>query len=119
MGDEASVIRWLPAMGIKQISLVSDREFSIKIKRKKLRKSFPDSVKFRDQTSIKGTISKLTPGVYIAKVDRIDLRATDSENPETSSLVWNYLGNESPYKSKIKDSSKKDDNEYQKSADDS
>ena len=117
--DEASVIRWLPAMGIKQISLVSEREFSIKIKRKKLRKSFPDSVKFRDQTSIKGTISKLTPGVYIAKVDRIDLRATDSENPETSSLVWNYLGNESPYKSKNKDSSKKDDNEYQKSADDS
>ncbi|MCH2026036.1 MAG: cytochrome c oxidase subunit 3, partial [Verrucomicrobiales bacterium] len=54
-------IRWLPAMGIKQISLIADEEFSIQISRKKLRKSFPDSVKFRDQTSLKGTISKLTP----------------------------------------------------------
>ena len=97
--SEAIVVRWLPAMGIKQISLVAENEFSIKIKRKKLRRSFPDSVKFRDQTAIKGTISKLTPGVFIAQVDRIDLRATDSETPETSSLVWNYLGNESPYKS--------------------
>ena len=100
--SEAKVIRWLPAMGIKQISLIAENEFSIKIKRKKLRKSFADSVKFRDQTSIKGTISKKTPGVYIAQVDRIDLRATDSENPETSSLVWNYLGNTSPYKTESK-----------------
>merc|ERR1712167_142022 len=51
--SEATVVRWLPAMGIKQISLVSENDFSIKIKRKKLRKSFPDSVKFRDQTSIR------------------------------------------------------------------
>ena len=80
--SEAKVIRWLPAMGIKQISLIAENEFSIKIKRKKLRKSFADSVKFRDQTSIKGTISKKDPGVYIAQVDRIDLRATDSKNPE-------------------------------------
>ena len=122
--SEAKVIRWLPAMGIKQISLVSENEFSIKIKRKKLRRSFPDSVKFRDQTSIKGTISKLTPGVFIAQVDRIDLRATDSETPETSSLVWNYLGNKSPYKSaKNADSKNKNqasldfNEEYQKSAD--
>lgn len=116
----AKVIRWLPAMGIKQISLVSENEFSIKTKRKKLRRSFPDSVKFRDQTSIKGYISKLTPGVFIAQVDRIDLRATDSETPETSSLVWNYLGKESPYKSaKNADlSSFNSIEEYQKSADD-
>lgn len=116
----AKVIRWLPAMGIKQISLVSENEFSIKTKRKKLRRSFSDSVKFRDQTSIKGYISKLTPGVFIAQVDRIDLRATDSETPETSSLVWNYLGKESPYKSaKNADlSSFNSIEEYQKSADD-
>ena len=115
----AKVIRWLPAMGIKQISLVSENEFSIKTKRKKLRRSFPDSVKFRDQTSIKGYISKLTPGVFIAQVDRIDLRATDSETPETSSLVWNHLGKESPYKSaKNSDlSSFNSIEEYQKSAD--
>merc|ERR1711881_705781 len=106
------------------ISLVAENEFSIKIKRKKLRKSFPDSVKFRDQTAIKGTISKLTPGVFIAQVDRIDLRATDSETPETSSLVWNYLGNESPYKSGENTNPKNEDQasldyneEYQKSAD--
>ena len=122
--SEAIVVRWLPAMGIKQISLVAENEFSIKIKRKKLRKSFPDSVKFRDQTAIKGTISKLTPGVFIAQVDRIDLRATDSETPETSSLVWNYLGNESPYKSGENTNPKNEDQasldyneEYQKSAD--
>ena len=122
--SEAKVIRWLPAMGIKQISLIAENEFSIKIKRKKLRKSFADSVKFRDQTSIKGTISKKTPGVYIAQVDRIDLRATDSENPETSSLVWNYLGNTSPYKTESKKVASKanhegsgDNDEYQKSAD--
>ena len=96
--SEANVIRWLPAMGIKQLSLVADKEFSIKIKRKKLRKSFTDSVKFKDQTLLKGTISKLTPGVSIALVDRIDLRATDSENPEVTSLVWKYLGNDSPLK---------------------
>ena len=116
----AKVIRWLPAMGIKQISLVSENEFSIKTKRKKLRRSFPDSVKFRDQTSIKGYISKLTPGVFIAQVDRIDLRATDSETPETSSLVWNYLGKESPYKSAENAdlSSFNSIEEYQKSADD-
>lgn len=122
--SEAKVIRWLPAMGIKQISLIAENEFSIKIKRKKLRKSFADSVKFRDQTSIKGTISKKTPGVYIAQVDRIDLRATDSENPETSSLVWNYLGNTSPYKTESKKVASKANHEgsgyndeYQKSAD--
>ena len=122
--SEAKVIRWLPAMGIKQISLIAQNEFSIKIKRKKLRKSFADSVKFRDQTSIKGTISKKTPGVYIAQVDRIDLRATDSENPETSSLVWNYLGNTSPYKTESKKVASKENDEgsdyndeYQKSAD--
>ena len=122
--SEAIAVRWLPAMGIKQISLVAENEFSIKIKRKKLRKSFPDSVKFRDQTAIKGTISKLTPGVFIAQVDRIDLRATDSETPETSSLVWNYLGNESPYKSGENTNPKNEDQasldyneEYQKSAD--
>ena len=122
--SEAKVIRWLPAMGIKQISLIAENEFSIKIKRKKLRKSFADSVKFRDQTSIKGTISKKTPGVYIAQVDRIDLRATDSENPETSSLVWNYLGNTSPYKTGSKKVASKENHEgsgfndeYQKSAD--
>ena len=121
--SEAKVIRWLPAMGIKQISLIAQNEFSIKIKRKKLRKSFADSVKFRDQTSIKGTISKKTPGVYIAQVDRIDLRATDSENPETSSLVWNYLGNTSPYKTESKKVASKENDEgsdyndeYQKSA---
>ncbi len=88
-------IRWLPAMGVKQVSLVADKEFSIQISRKKLRKSFPDSVKFRDQSSLKGTISKLTPGLYLQAVDRIDLRATDSDNPETSTLVWKYLGQES------------------------
>ena len=85
--DGAKIIRWLPAMGIKQITLVSDSEFSIKIKRKKLRKSFINSVKFKDQTALKGNISKLTPGVSISLVDRIDLRATDSENPEKTSLV--------------------------------
>ena len=88
-------IRWLPAMGVKQVSLIADKEFSIQISRKKLRKSFPDSVKFRDQSSLKGTISKLTPGLYLEAVDRIDLRATDSDNPETSTLVWKYLGQES------------------------
>ncbi|MDG1853020.1 MAG: cytochrome c oxidase subunit 3 [Verrucomicrobiales bacterium] len=88
-------IRWLPAMGVKQVSLIADKEFSIQISRKKLRKSFPDSVKFRDQSSLKGTISKLTPGLYLKAVDRIDLRATDSDNPETSTLVWKYLGQES------------------------
>ncbi|MEE3177565.1 MAG: cytochrome c oxidase subunit 3 [Verrucomicrobiota bacterium] len=88
-------IRWLPAMGVKQLSFVADKEFSIQIKRKKLRKSYPDSVKFRDQTSLLGTISKLTPGLYLEAVDRIDLRATDSEDPEISSLVWKYLGKES------------------------
>ena len=88
-------IRWLPAMGVKQLSFVADKEFSIQIKRKKLRKSYPDSVKFRDQTSLVGTISKLTPGLYLEAVDRIDLRATDSEDPEISSLVWKYLGKES------------------------
>ena len=88
-------IRWLPAMGVKQVSLIADKEFSIQISRKKLRKSFPDSVKFRDQSSLKGTISKLTPGLYLRAVDRIDLRATDSDNPETSTLVWKYLGQES------------------------
>ena len=36
-------IRWLPAMGVKQLSFVADKEFSIQIKRKKLRKSYPDS----------------------------------------------------------------------------
>ncbi len=93
--SDFNAIRWLPAMGVKQLSFVADKEFSIEIKRKKLRKSFPDSVKFRDQTSLKGTISKLTPGLYLQAVDRIDLRATDSEDPETSSLVWKYLGKES------------------------
>ncbi len=88
-------IRWLPAMGIKQISLIADEEFSIQISRKKLRKSFTDSVKFRDQTSLKGTISKLTPGLYLEAVDRIDLRATDSDSPESETLVWKYLGQES------------------------
>jgi len=93
--SDFNAIRWLPAMGVKQLSFVADKEFSIEIKRKKLRKSFPDSVKFRDQTSLNGTISKLTPGLYLQAVDRIDLRATDSEDPETSSLVWKYLGKES------------------------
>lgn len=98
-----NIIRWLPAMGVKQLSLVAEKEFLIQINRKKLRKSFPDSVKFRDQTSLKGTISKLTPGLYLEAIDRIDLRATDSENPETSSLVWKYLGQESPLKSQSED----------------
>jgi len=124
--SEAIVVRWLPAMGIKQLSFVADKEFSIKIKRKKLRRSFKDSVKFRDQTSLKGTISKLTPGVSIALVDRIDLRATDSENPESSSLVWKYLGNDSPLKntgdkseevSKVENAEINYNEEYQKSAD--
>ena len=124
--SEATVIRWLPAMGIKQISFVADKEFSIKIKRKKLRRSFKDSVKFRDQTSLKGTISKLTPGVSIALVDRIDLRATDSENPESTSLVWKYLGNDSPLRntgdksekvSKVENAEINYNEEYQKSAD--
>ncbi|MDC0048334.1 cytochrome c oxidase subunit 3 [Verrucomicrobia bacterium] len=102
-------IRWLPAMGIKQLSFVAEKEFLIQIKRKKLRKSFPDSVKFRDQTSLKGTISKLTPGLYLEAVDRIDLRATDSKNPETSSLVWKYLGQESPLKSHSDDEATDED----------
>ena len=34
--SEAKVIRWLPAMGIKQISLIAENEFSIKIKRQKI-----------------------------------------------------------------------------------
>ncbi|NRB43875.1 MAG: heme-copper oxidase subunit III, partial [Verrucomicrobiales bacterium] len=93
--SSGKTIRWLPAMGIKQLSFVADKEFSIQIKRKKLRKSFPDSAKFRDQTSLVGTISKSTPGLYLEAVDRIDLRATDSENPEISSLVWKYLGQKS------------------------
>jgi len=114
--DEAKIIRWLPAMGIKQISLVSDSEFSIKIKRKKLRKSFIDSVKFKDQTALKGNISKLTPGVSISLVDRIDLRATDSENPEKTSLVWNHLGNQSPYLTNKSKSTQLDEGGYQKSA---
>ena len=114
--DEAKIIRWLPAMGIKQISLVSDSEFSIKIKRKKLRKSFIDSVKFKDQTALKGNISKLTPGVSISLVDRIDLRATDSENPEKTSLVWNHLGNQSPYLTNKGNSNQSDAGVYQKSA---
>ena len=114
--DEAKIIRWLPAMGIKQISLVSDSEFSIKIKRKKLRKSFIDSVKFKDQTALKGNISKLTPGVSISLVDRIDLRATDSENPEKTSLVWNHLGNQSPYLTNKGNSYQSDAGGYQKSA---
>ena len=114
--DEAKIIRWLPAMGIKQISLVSDSEFSIKIKRKKLRKSFIDSVKFKDQTALKGSISKLTPGVSISLVDRIDLRATDSENPEKTSLVWNHLGNQSPYLTNKGNSNQSDAGGYQKSA---
>ncbi len=114
--DEAKIIRWLPAMGIKQISLVSDSEFSIKIKRKKLRKSFIDSVKFKDQTALKGNISKLTPGVSISLVDRIDLRATDSENPEKTSLVWNHLGNQSPYLTNKSKSTQLDEDGYQKSA---
>ena len=113
-------------MGIKQISFVADKEFSIKIKRKKLRRSFKDSVKFRDQTSLKGTISKLTPGVSIALVDRIDLRATDSENPESTSLVWKYLGNDSPLRntgdksekvSKVENAEINYNEEYHKSAD--
>jgi heme/copper-type cytochrome/quinol oxidase subunit 3 len=98
-------IRWLPAMGVKQLSFVAEKEFLIQINRKKLRKSFSDSVKFRDQTSLKGTISKLTPGLYLEAIDRIDLRATDSENPETSSLVWKYLGQESPLKNLSDDAS--------------
>ena len=98
-------IRWLPAMGVKQLSFVAEKEFLIQIKRKKLRKSFSDSVKFRDQTALKGTISKLTPGLYLEAIDRIDLRATDSENPETSSLVWKYLGQESPLKNLSDDAS--------------
>ena len=114
--DEAKIIRWLPAMGIKQISLISDSEFSIKIKRKKLRKSFIDSVKFKDQTALKGNISKLTPGVSISLVDRIDLRATDSENPEKTSLVWNHLGNQSPYLTNKSKSTQLDEGGYQKSA---
>lgn len=114
--DEAKIIRWLPAMGIKQISLVSDSEFSIKIKRKKLRKSFIDSVKFKDQTALKGNISKLTPGVSISLVDRIDLRATDSENPEKTSLVWDHLGNQSPYLTNKSKSTQFDAGGYQKSA---
>jgi len=114
--DEAKIIRWLPAMGIKQISLISDSEFSIKIKRKKLRKSFIDSVKFKDQTALKGNISKLTPGVSISLVDRIDLRATDSENPEKTSLVWDHLGNQSPYLTNKSKSTQLDAGGYQKTA---
>jgi len=118
-------IRWLPAMGIKQISLIAEKDFLVQIKRKKLRKSFPDSVKFRDQTSLKGTISKLTPGLYLAAVDRIDLRATDSDNPESDTLVWKYLGQESLLKGHSDDGGEKDhaaigfNEEEQKAIDDS
>ena len=118
-------IRWLPAMGIKQISLIADEEFSIQISRKKLRKSFPDSVKFRDQTSLKGTISKLTPGLYLEAVDRIDLRATDSDSPESETLVWKYLGQESLLKDDQSDGEGKEhantgfNEEDQKAKDDS
>ncbi len=120
-----NAIRWLPAMGIKQISLIADEEFSIQISRKKLRKSFPDSVKFRDQTSLKGTISKLTPGLYLEAVDRIDLRATDSDSPESETLVWKYLGQESLLKDDQSDGESKDhadtgfNEEDQKAKDDS
>ncbi len=88
-------VGWLPAMGVKRLSLVASNPFSISISRGSLRKSFPDGAKFRDQSMLKGSISDKTPGLVLHAVDRIDLRACDAEKLEES-LVWKYLGDEPP-----------------------
>ena len=88
-------VDWLPAMGVKQIIIAPLNPFSIKISKGSLRKSFPDGAKFRDQSLLKGNISAQTPGLFLHTVDRIDLRACDADKPEDS-LVWKYLGDESP-----------------------
>jgi heme/copper-type cytochrome/quinol oxidase subunit 3 len=82
--------KWYPAMGVKQLSFVADAEFAIEMPRKKLRQQLSDGAKFRDQSLLKGTVSKSTPGVVLASIDRIDLRATDTEKAEDS-LVWKYI----------------------------
>jgi heme/copper-type cytochrome/quinol oxidase subunit 3 len=88
-------VDWLPAMGVKQLILVPASPFSIRTSKGSLRKSFPDGAKFRDQSLLKGNISAKTPGLFLHAVDRIDLRACDAEKLEDS-LVWKYLGDESP-----------------------
>ena len=88
-------VDWLPAMGIKQIIIAPLNPFSIKISKGSLRKSLPEGAKFRDQSLLKGNISDQTPGLFLHAVDRIDLRACDAVKPEDS-LVWKYLGRESP-----------------------
>ena len=88
-------VDWLPAMGVKQIIIAPANPFSIKISKGSLRKSLPEGAKFRDQSLLKGNISDQTPGLFLHAVDRIDLRACDAVKPEDS-LVWEYLGRESP-----------------------
>ena len=91
--------KWFPAMGVKQMSFVADAAFAIEMPRKKLRQQLPDGAKFRDQSLLKGTVSASTPGVVLASIDRIDLRATDAKSPERAgdaeraedSLVWKYI----------------------------
>lgn len=91
-----SDLDWLPAMGVKQLTLVASEPFSISLSKGSLRKSFPDGAKFRDQSLLKGSISDKTPGLFLHGVDRIDLRACDADTPEES-LVWKYLGDEPPH----------------------
>ena len=87
---EHAIVRWLPAMGVKQLSFVADSPFSITASRNSLRQALPEEVKFADKSSLKGTVSAKTPGLKLASIDRIDLRAADGENIEDS-LVWKYI----------------------------
>ena len=81
---------FLPAMGVIDAVFVAAKPFAIEAAENSLRKTFASSAKFKDQTEIKGTISKETPGLKLESIDRIDLRAGDAETIEES-LVWPNL----------------------------
>ena len=85
-----NIVRWLPAMEVKSLQFVATSPFAISAEKDTLRKTFPDSVKFLDQSTLMGSISAETPGLILESIDRIDLRAADPEDIE-SSLVWANL----------------------------
>ncbi len=87
---EAAGGKWYPAKGVRQLSFVAERAFSIEISRGDLRQQMPDAAKFKDQSLLKGDISAETPGLKLAELDKIDLRATDADDP-IDSLVWGFL----------------------------